>query len=180
MNALRHRAGGLAAAALAIFVLAAPAFAQPADAEPAAAAAEAANPPADAGQAGNAAVPEAGPAAMPDIGIELNRLEDVEGACRGYFIVHNGTDQPLSEMQLDVFLFDPDGIAIRRVALAFMEVRAERDKVVLFDLADLGCGQIGRVLVNEVLACTAPGGPVDGCAESLTAMSRLDDVPFEY
>ena len=123
------------------------------------------------------------PAGAP-ITIELNKLEDApEGAgtsCRGYFIVGNPTAESLEELQIDVFVFDKDDVVLDRVALTFSGVRPGRTKVVLFDLKDLACGDIGRMLVNEVLKCSGPGGAAtEGCADTLTVTTRAE-AKFEY
>ena len=105
--------------------------------------------------------------------LELNRLESVDDICRSYFVVGNNMTEPLTELQLDTFFFGPDDVVRQRVALTFENVRAERRKVVLFDL-DLACDDIGSILVNELLACTAESGPVQGCADALAVSSRTD------
>ena len=112
--------------------------------------------------------------AMPTpVTLELNRLESVDNICRSYFVVGNNLSEPLTELQLDTFFFGPDDVVRQRVALTFENVRAEREKVVLFDL-DLACDDIGSILVNELLACTAASGPVEGCADTLAVSSRTE------
>ena len=76
--------------------------------------------------------------------------------------------------QIDVFLFDTDVIPRRREPIRPGTPR------VLFDLADLDCGSIGRLLVNEVIACTAADGKaVEGCADRLAVRTRAG-AEFEY
>jgi hypothetical protein len=114
------------------------------------------------------------------ISIELNKLESTQNACRGYFVVDNRTPEPIDELQIDVFLFDKEGVILRRVALSFLDVRSGRTKVVLFDLADLACGDVGRLLVNEVLACKgASGEAIEGCGDMLATTTRAE-ATFEY
>lgn len=112
-------------------------------------------------------------APSPAVTLELNRLESVDGICRSYFVVGNNMSEPLREMQLDTFFFSPDEVVNQRVALIFENVRAQRDKVVLFDL-DLECDAIGSVLINEMLTCTASSGPVEGCADTLEVSSKAE------
>jgi hypothetical protein len=120
------------------------------------------------------------PASRPGISIELNKLESASNACRGYFIVTNRTPGTLKELGLDVFLFDKKGVILRRVGLTFLDIRSDRMKVVLFDLADLACGDIGRLLVNDVIACaSATGAPIDGCSGLVTVSSRTG-AEFNY
>ena len=115
----------------------------------------------------------------PAVTVELNKLETADKACRAYFVVGNQLPDPLKELQLDVYIFDPKGVIAHRVGLSFTDVRPNRTKVVLFDLADLACGDIGRLLVNEVLACSSAKGPVDHCADRL-AVTTKTAARFEY
>jgi len=108
--------------------------------------------------AAETASPATATAVSQDIMIELNKLEAIGEACRGYFIVENKTPAGLKELQIDVFLFDKPGVIVRRAAFSFLNIRPGHSKVVLFDLSDIDCGSIGRLLVNEVLACTAADG----------------------
>jgi hypothetical protein len=72
-----------------------------------------------------------------------------------------------------VFLFDRKGVILRRVGLTFLDVRPERMKVTLFDLPELQCAEVGRLLVNGIPVCaSAAGGPVKGCADILAVSTR--------
>jgi hypothetical protein len=116
----------------------------------------------------------------PGIRVELNKLEAAGSACRGYFVITNGAPDSLKDLRLDVFLFDKAGIVLRRVGLTFADVRAERSKVVLFDIPDTACGDIGRLVVNDVLACNGSAGtPLAGCANLITTSTRTS-APFTY
>ena len=127
-----------------------------------------------------AATPQAAPAEGSAISIELNKLEPAQNACRGYFVVDNRSPKPLKELQIDVFLFDKQDVVLRRVALTFPNVRTSRMKVVLFDLADIKCEDIGRLLVNDVLACTdADGAAIEGCADIVGVTTRTA-AKFDY
>lgn len=142
------------------------------------------------GQQGPPATPDAAvaapasPAAAAPAGggvtLELNKLSQVENACHAYVIVENATAEPLQDLTVDVYLFDRAGVILRGVALQFTDVRAGRPTVVPFELPDLPCGEISRVLLNKVLNCTKPdGSPVDGCADRLTVRTKAD-ASFEY
>ena len=114
------------------------------------------------------------------IDIELNKLEAAGPACRGYFVITNGTADALKELRLDVFLFDRSGVIMRRAGLTFLDVRAERTKVVPFDFPDVSCAGVGRLTVNDVLACTAAAGtPIAGCADRIRASTRAS-AGFAY
>jgi hypothetical protein len=120
-----------------------------------------------------------GPAERP-IAVELNRLEPAGNACRGYFVLRNKLPERIAELRLDVFLFDRKGIILRRVGLTFSDLKPDRTKVVLFDLAEAACPEIGRLLVNEVIACAGSAGtPIGDCAD-LIATSTRASAEFEY
>ncbi len=123
------------------------------------------------------------PAAEPAPGkvtVELNKLEAAGAACRGYFMVTNRGPQALKELRTEVYLFDRKGVVLRRVGLTFADIRPERAKVAIFDLAEVACGDLGRLLINDVLSCTAgDGAPVKACGEMIAATSRAG-VEFAY
>ena len=115
--------------------------------------------------------PETPDSAAPPSGIaiELNKLEPVDGACRAYFIVRNQSEDALAGLELDTFLFGTDEIILQRLALPFGPVSPGRMQIFPFDLA-LGCGDIGKLFVNEVLRCEG----VADCAGGLAFSSRAD------
>jgi hypothetical protein len=128
---------------------------------------------------GTAAAP--GPAAAaPAIGVELNKLESAGTSCRSYFLVTNRTPDALKDLRLEVYLFDRQGVVLRRIALPFSGLRSERSKVMIFDLADIACTDLDRLLVNEVLTCTGEdGAPVKGCADMVAVTTRAS-AAFSY
>ena len=124
--------------------------------------------------------PEAAGRRGPSILLELNKLEPASGGCRAYFVVENRTAEAVKELRLDTFIFDANGQIARRIGLTFPDIRPERTKVVPFDLAGAACPEIGRMLVNDVLACTgASGGPIQACNDLLTVATRAS-ARFEY
>ncbi|MEM7694023.1 MAG: Tat pathway signal protein [Pseudomonadota bacterium] len=111
------------------------------------------------------------------LGIELNKLEDVEGTvCRAYFILRNDTDAVVDDLQLDSYIFDPDGIISQRLTLPFGRAPTARIRIVTLDLA-LPCGSIGSLFVNELVACETAG--TLACESALTTTSRAEQ-PFTY
>ena len=128
---------------------------------------------------GTAAAP--GPAAAgPAISVELNKLESAGTSCRSYFLVTNRTPDALKDLRLEVYLFDRQGVVLRRIALPFSGLRSERSKVMIFDLADIACTDLDRLLVNEVLTCTGEdGAPVKNCSD-LVAVTTRAAVTFSY
>lgn len=128
------------------------------------------------------------------IPIELNKLEPLPAAanapagCRVYFVINNNEPETLSQLRLDLILFGTDGVIARRVALDLGPLPAKKTGVRLFDLTGQACEGIGRVLVNDVLACqsAAPGGAAApaaaggsaACLDRLAPTSRIPAVAF--
>jgi hypothetical protein len=129
-----------------------------------------------------AALAPAGAAAEPVLPLELNRLEPVpvqnqpgasEG-CRIWMVLANDAPEAaaIASLRLDLVVFGADGQIARRAAVELAPVGAGRTAVRLFDLANLACDRIGRVLVNEVLACRIGAAEVPNCAELIRPASR--------
>jgi hypothetical protein len=99
----------------------------------------------------------------PRVGLELNKLEPVEGACRAYMVFRNQTDHDFEGFKLDLVMFDPDGIISGRLAVQAAPLAADKTVVRLFDIQGLACDQIDRVLMNGVLACDTESGETPNC-----------------
>lgn len=125
-----------------------------------------------------------------DIHVELNKLQPVDGACRAYLVTQNLSDDRFDSLKLDVVMFDADGIVAKRLAIQLAPMPAGKTSLKVFDMADLGCDQIGQLLLNNVLECTtAPTSPEDPAADkpapiahddcqSRVTVSQRGDVPF--
>ena len=106
------------------------------------------------------------------IEIELNKLEQQGNACRAYFVIVNRSETEFSDIQLDVFLFDKEGIVTRRAALSTRQLQPGKTNIRLFDLAETQCDGIGRLVLNEVLACKNVVGASANCQGMLALTSR--------
>lgn len=106
------------------------------------------------------------------LGIELNKLEPQDSACRTYFVLQNGTDIGFTELVLDIYIFNGDGIIERRLAMDTRAVMPGKTQVRLFDVRDLTCDAIGRFLINGVLSCSDTEGERSDCAGLLAFSTR--------
>ena len=119
------------------------------------------------------------PAGQGSIHVELNKFQSLENSCRAYFVVENRTPEVIKELRLLVYFFDKSELILNSLALPFSDVRAGRTKVELFEIPDLACESIGRLLVNDVLTCVNSDGAVTGCADMLATSTRAE-AAFEY
>lgn len=111
-------------------------------------------------------------AAAGQLNMELNKLEDGDGACRAYVVFDNATGGAFEALRLDLVVFDKNGVIVRRLAVDTAPLRAAKTTVKMFDLAGLACAGIARILVNDVLDCRAGGGAQTDCVDRLTLTSR--------
>lgn len=118
----------------------------------------------------------AGIAAAQEIKLELNKLEPQPetNACRAYLVFDNSAGPAIEALQLDLILFDRDGVIARRLAVDTAPLRAAKTTVKLFDIPDLACTDIRRVLINEVLECRDADGAHADCIERLTLSTRAE------
>jgi hypothetical protein len=125
---------------------------------------------------GQAAFAEGDGAAAPDIAagsitIELNKVEQTKDACRAYLLFENPTKAEFTDFRLDLVLFDKSGVISRRVAVDASPLRADKSVVKLFDLANLQCDKVSRVLLNDITPCKAGGKSRSDCVDLVSVRS---------
>ena len=104
--------------------------------------------------------------------IELNKLEDADNACRAYLLFENRTGSTFQSLKLDLVLFGQDGVITKRLAVEGGPINNGKTSVKLFEIAGLGCGNISRVLLNDVINCQDSSGKKEGCIEIVTTSSK--------
>jgi len=109
--------------------------------------------------------------------VELNKLEPNGEACRAYLVLENGAARAFETLRLDLVMFDADGVVARRLGVEAAPLPAGKTSLKVFDLDGLSCGQVGRVLLNDVLACADASGARGDCL-SLVSVSSRGPVEF--
>lgn len=107
-----------------------------------------------------------------NITIELNKLESVEGACRAYMIFENNSGESYDSLKLDLVMFDSNGLINKRIAVEGAPLPNGKTSVKLFDIKDVSCEQLGRILLNDVLSCSGPTGEHSDCVARIETTSR--------
>jgi len=110
----------------------------------------------------------------PALGLELNALRQVEGACRLTFLAENGLGADLGALVLEAVLFTRDGTVERLTLFDFGALPAGRPRVRQFDLAGLACAGLGQVLVNGATECAGAGLAPGACIDALRLDTRTD------
>lgn len=109
--------------------------------------------------------------------VELNKLEQVNNACRAYLVTQNLTDTHFQTLLLDVVMFDNNGIVAKRLAVELGPLPAGKTSLKVFDIVGLPCDKIGQLLLNDVIQCRDKSGVRTDCL-SLVRVSSRDEVAF--
>ena len=111
-------------------------------------------------------------AAEDGISLELNSAKTVSEACETSFVVRNGLPHTLDRFQLDLYVFDTDGVIKSRSTIDLAPLRADKSTVLAFRLHAAPCASVSKVLVNDIPACRAESGTVLDCLAGLSVSSR--------
>jgi hypothetical protein len=106
--------------------------------------------------------------------IELNKLEDTDEGCRSLFVFDNATGHELNRFQVDLILFDQEGVYARQVMLDMAPLSEDKKVVASFLLPDQQCASIGSILVNDLPQCENGAGAQLDCVKLLEVRSRTD------
>jgi len=108
--------------------------------------------------------------ASSSLSIELNRIDPMDGACRLTFLAENALGTDLDVLSLETVLIDAEGRVDRLTLFDFGALPDGVPRVRQFDVPDLECGTLGRVLINGVAECSAG----ENCADALRLSTRTD------
>lgn len=106
------------------------------------------------------------------ISLELNKLEPASNACRAYVVLHNGSGVAYSTLRLDLVMFDAEGVVAKRLALETAPLPVDKTSLKVFDISGMECGQVGRILLNDVLDCADANGTKTGCLAQIDTSAR--------
>jgi hypothetical protein len=102
------------------------------------------------------------------ISFQLNGTAGVKDACRFNFIFRNGVSEPVTDLVLELVVFNDEDLVDRFVLVKSGSLPKGKTRVRQFDFADLDCARVSKLLVNEVKVCK--GGNLD----PETCLSRLE------
>ena len=102
------------------------------------------------------------------ISFQLNRVSDVNNACRFNFVFRNGIPVPITDLVLELVVFDHNELVDRFVLVKSGSLPKRKTRVRQFDFTGMTCDKVAKILVNEVKACDGDGLEPEVC------MSRLE------
>lgn len=121
------------------------------------------------------ATPHMVQAAENTLSLELNRTSDTANGCMLTFVAANKTGQALSNVAYEFVLFDTDGLVDKMTAFDFGALPVKKTVVRQFELGDVKCPAIGRILINGAARCDLANpqpGTEDLCIAALAPTSR--------
>ncbi|WP_420962086.1 hypothetical protein [Brucella sp. IR073] len=128
------------------------------------------------GAAGQALAEDTAPApaqnSAPGLNLELNALDPSEKGCRLTFVATNGLNVQLDKVTYEMVLFNAEQRVERLTLLDFKTLPAGKTKVRRFDLANIKCDAISRILINDATECTGEGVAADACIKQLKTESK--------
>lgn len=109
-------------------------------------------------------------AGEPKLALELNRVDQVDGACRLTFMAQNDLGTDLAALSLETVLIDATGRVDRLTLFDFGALPGGVPRVRQFDIPSLACDGLAQVLINGVAQCSAGAA----CGEGLSLTSRTE------
>lgn len=108
----------------------------------------------------------------PKLSLELNALQASDKGCRVTLLATNGLATPIDKATFELAIFGATGDIDRLVSLDFKALPKGKTKVLQFDLKDLNCDDVSRILVNDVTACDGSGLTAASCLSALAPTTR--------
>ena len=120
-----------------------------------------------------AAIAQNAQSEAPRLHLELNNLQDIDGACRLSFLAKNETKVMIDKAVFETVIFDAEGGVASLTLFDFRDLPVGRARVRQFDLPGRTCDTIGQALINGASSCVVEGGENAICNDTLFLTSRL-------
>ena len=111
--------------------------------------------------------------------IELNAASQQQDACRLSFLVANKLGQRVTKLVFELVVFGRDGRVLRLLSASAGSMPLAKTRLKQYDVAGLNCDQIGRVLLNDVMACDGEKLTPETCTAAARTSSRAK-IPFDF
>lgn len=106
--------------------------------------------------------------------LELNSLDASDKGCRLTFVATNNFAQPLDKVTFEMVLFNAEKRVERLALLDFKGLPGGKTKVRRFDLSNITCDHISRILINDATECSGEGILADACVKQLHTSSNVE------
>ena len=117
---------------------------------------------------------ETAPAASPNV--ELNALAPSQKGCMMTFVALNQLPAAINKVSFELAFFNDRNAVDRITVLDFRDLPQGKKRVRQFDMPNVKCESVTRILINDTAVCD---GPAAGeCMKGLVTRSQIS-VPFE-
>lgn len=106
------------------------------------------------------------------LNIELNKVEPAAQGCRLHFDVHNRTDMDFRVLSANLVFFDPQGVMSSQILVSFGRLHPNKHHFFTYDFPTVTCGDVSRILVNNLQQCQHNGDEAFDCISALSVSHR--------
>ena len=115
-------------------------------------------------------------AATAKLDIELNALAPSQKGCMMTFVAENNLQAPINKISFELAFFNDKNAVDKITVLDFRDLPQGKKRVRQFDMPNVKCEAVTRILINDTPVCD---GPAAGeCMKGLVTRSQIS-VPFE-
>jgi hypothetical protein len=115
-------------------------------------------------------------AAVSSLDVELDGLAPSQKGCMMTFVALNKLATPINKVSFELAFFNDKNAVDRITVLDFRDLPQGKKRVRQFDMPNVKCESVTRVLINDTPVCD---GPATGeCMKGLVTRSQVS-VPFE-
>ncbi|PKA39337.1 hypothetical protein [Rhizobium sullae] len=108
--------------------------------------------------------------------VELNALTPSQKGCMMTFVALNKLAAPVNKISFELALFNDKNAVDKITVLDFRDLPQGKKRVRQFDMPNVKCEAVTRILINDTPVCD---GPAAGeCMKGLVTRSQIS-VPFE-
>ncbi|MDO6591225.1 MULTISPECIES: hypothetical protein [Rhodobacterales] len=112
--------------------------------------------------------------AAPSISVEMNQIQQHEGACQLTFMLRNTLESDIATLVFETVLLTKDGAVNRLTLFDMRDVPSGTPRVRQFNVPALACVDLGQVLINGVAECSGNALDAQTCIQALQFPSRID------
>ncbi|KRB61841.1 hypothetical protein ASE04_20220 [Rhizobium sp. Root708] len=114
--------------------------------------------------------------AAASLDVELNALAPSQKGCMMTFVALNKLPAPINKVSFELAFFNDKNAVDRITVLDFRDLPQGKKRVRQFDMPNIKCESVTRLLINDTPVCD---GPAAGeCMKGLVTRSQVS-VPFE-
>ena len=111
--------------------------------------------------------------------VELNATNQLSDACRIALVVKNGMRESIESLVLELVLFGKDGKVLRLLSASVGAMPVSKTRLKQYDVQDVKCESIGRVLLNDLTSCEGENLAPKVCTAATQTSSRTT-TPLDY